>query len=485
MQPYDKILINSRIVPLLVLCLVIFVMLIIPMKITGYGFLPPDDALRHSAKAISGKTWNEILVLRSDIKMDSHPGWHSILGFVHKITNCDADSLVVFSIVSLFALFCLVPLFMLRYHEAWLIALMVIITANYTLIYRLLLGRPYIVTMSTLLLLCFLWPNLRDKKTPYKILIILTLAIAASIWIHGSWYLFTLPLLCFFLAREWRAGIRVGMCIFAGIIIGAPLTRHPYLFLTSGISHMFNAFGNHQLQRTLVGEFQVFSGDSLIVIAVLGVLAWRNMRLGWNPKVIDNPVFMLAALSWVLGFVANRFWLDWGLPAAAVWMAQEFEEALNVKMDILSWRRVLLAIVVGAAFYISATSDINSRWTSNLTTEYLSPENPKQASWLPEPGGIIYSDDMTIFYQTFFKNPHAPWRYILGFEPTMMPREDLAILRKIQWNFGAYEAFEPWVKKMRPRDRLIIRRGPDTPPKIAGLEWYYAATGIWIGRLPR
>ena len=66
-----------------------------------------------------------------------------------------------------------------------------------------------------------------------------------------------------------------------------------------------------------------------------------------------------------------------------------------------------------------------------------------------------------------------------------MPPEDLAIYRKIQWNYYAYQAYEPWVKKMRPQDRLIIRRPAEQEPKIKGLEWHYAATGIWSGRLPR
>jgi hypothetical protein len=64
-----------------------------------------------------------------------------------------------------------------------------------------------------------------------------------------------------------------------------------------------------------------------------------------------------------------------------------------------------------------------------------------------------------------------------------MPREDLPILRKIQSNYGAIEAYEPWVKKMRPEDRLILRR--HSQPAIKELEWNLAVTGTWIGRLPK
>jgi hypothetical protein len=65
----------------------------------------------------------------------------------------------------------------------------------------------------------------------------------------------------------------------------------------------------------------------------------------------------------------------------------------------------------------------------------------------------------------------------------MMPPEDLAIYRNIQLNYGAYEAFEPWVKKMRPEDRLVLRR--QSKPLIKELEWDFTVSGTWIGRLPR
>jgi len=69
----------GRYVPLLVLAAAFFVVLLLPLKIIGYGYLPPDDALADAAKAISGKPWPEILVLRSDYAIDNHIGWHTFL----------------------------------------------------------------------------------------------------------------------------------------------------------------------------------------------------------------------------------------------------------------------------------------------------------------------------------------------------------------------------------------------------------------------
>jgi hypothetical protein len=92
---------------------------------------------------------------------------------------------------------------------------------------------------------------------------------------------------------------------------------------------------------------------------------------------------------------------------------------------------------------------------------------------------------MTLFYQTFFKNPNGDWRYMLGFEPTWMPKEDFEVYHKVLWNFGDAKAYAPWVEKMRPEDRLAIRGGRGSPPNIPQLEWNYGVSGIWIGRLPR
>lgn len=476
---------HSHIARPLVFCLLVATIGVIPAKIIGYGYMPIDDAGRHAAKVVSGRDWSEILVLRDDVTMDSHPGWHAILNVFYKATDYNTDQLVDVSVIFMFILFSLVPLVLLNRPEAWPISLLVFAVASPSLIHRLLLGRPYIFTMSVLLVLCFLWPKLRSKKLPYTLLVILTLLMAASTWIHCAWYLLSLPVLCFFIAREWRAGILVGLSTVVGIAIGASFTGHPYLLLKQNILHVIRAFGNHDFQHMLVGEFQSSRGDVIMVIVIAGMLAWRKMRGAWNPKVIDNPVFILAVAGWVLGFVANRFWLDWGMVAAIVWMSLEFQEVLNDKIDFFSWRRVLFTIGIVGTLYIALTNDSGSRWTGNLNIKYLHLDNPDHAPWLPEPGGIVYSNNMGIFYQTFLKNPHAPWRYILGFEPIIMPPEDLKIYRNIQRNYGHFESFAPWVEKMRPEDRLIINHSPDSPPKIMGLEWHLVTGNVWSGRLPR
>jgi hypothetical protein len=68
---------------------------------------------------------------------------------------------------------------------------------------------------------------------------------------------------------------------------------------------------------------------------------------------------------------------------------------------------------------------------------------------------------------------------------TLMPEDDFKTLYRILWNNGAPEAFQPWVAKMRPQDRLFVRGAAQGYPPIPGLEWHYLLGGMWSGRLPR
>ena len=103
---------------------------------------------------------------------------------------------------------------------------------------------------------------------------------------------------------------------------------------------------------------------------------------------------------------------------------------------------------------------------------------------MPEPGGIFYCADMSIFYQTFYKNPNGNWRYQLGYEPALMPAEDFETYHKILWNAGDVKAYAPWVAKLKPADRLVIRGTRSGPPNIPQLEWNYGVSGLWLGRTP-
>ncbi|HBF33679.1 TPA: hypothetical protein DDW35_03875, partial [Candidatus Sumerlaeota bacterium] len=222
--PHTSLIINPDSIPRFVLLICLCFLLIVPFKITSYGYLPGDDAMRHAGKVISGKDWQEILVMRPEITMDSHPGWHFLLGLVYKVIGPSAnvaDSLVCFSVITIFLIFAILPLFWMRRPEAWLLSLLAIAIFVPSLSYRVLIGRPFVVTMIGVLYLCFVWRQLRIKKTPWKILIGLVVAVTLSTWIHCSWFLWALPIAAFFLAREWRGTFRLIVCVLIGVVLGA------------------------------------------------------------------------------------------------------------------------------------------------------------------------------------------------------------------------------------------------------------------------
>ena len=134
--------------------------------------------------------------------------------------------------------------------------------------------------------------------------------------------------------------------------------------------------------------------------------------------------------------------------------------------------------------FLSFSADEGGRWSNTLHNEDVDITDASIQKGLPEKNGIIYSNSMGVFYQTFFKHPEAKWKYILGFESALMPTEDLKIFRKIQWNSGAVQTFTPWVEKMRPQDRLWIQSRLGAPnPNIKGLIWTKMSSYIWSGRV--
>jgi hypothetical protein len=91
---------------------------------------------------------------------------------------------------------------------------------------------------------------------------------------------------------------------------------------------------------------------------------------------------------------------------------------------------------------------------------------------------------MNFFYHTFFKNPTAPWRYTAGFEPAFLPPDDFSTYQHILLNYDVADAYRPWIKKMRPQDRLVINARGSPSSFLPELEWQHAVGMIWLGRLP-
>jgi hypothetical protein len=264
--------------------------------------------------------------------------------------------------------------------------------------------------------------------------------------------------------------------------VAGALHGDPIEFVGQSVLHTVLAFGTDAPPGTLVIEFNPASGAAPVLLGVLLLLLWRYARGRWRGGAVDNPVFLLAVTGWVLGWLVMRFWSDWGTPALLVWLALELQEVLEEHVAEISPRRVGLAFVAGlAALLILSANTRGSRYAA-AERPYLSLTSSAVGPALPDPGGVLYTDDMRLFFQLFYNRPTAPWRYVVGYEPALMLPEDLTTFRKVL-SARTPDNFAAWVEKMAPADRLIIQSS-EGQPQIPGLVWSQVSATVWSGRRP-
>lgn len=473
----------ERYVPLLVWTLVVATLLLISVKIIGYGFLPGGDARRHVAKAFTEKPYTEILVMRPEYSMDHSPGWEWLLHRLHRTAGLDIDGLMSFSLIGLMLCIFLIPLPWLRRPEAWLAALLAQMVAIPELMTRFTQARPYLITEAILVGILFGWSKTDSKKPSWLKIGLTSVGFMLSVWIHGLWYMWVLLLGAFFLARAWRAGLWLTGCWLAGTIAGAILTGKPVEFLKQAVLIAHSISREHLPEWMLVGELRPMYGEFATLALLAIVVLWRRQQNKGEPVFARLPLVWMIGICWILGFKADRFWADWGIAAVLVWLTIQFQEGMKISWVSASWQRLMACGLIALPLFLHATNDLDRRYTHNLNEVFLDGSDPGLQGWLPESKGIFYASDMGFFYNTFYKNPQADWRYIVGLEPALMPDEDLKVYRSIQWNQGALKAYEPWIEKMRPADRLIISSAGQ--PNLPQLEWHNAVGYMWIGRLPR
>jgi hypothetical protein len=469
--------------------LVLAVLVAIPLRIVASGYLPIDDAQRHAAKAVSGKAWNEILVQRDDITVDQHPGWHALLRGVHLATGASTYDLTVFAVVFLFVVVAWTAAILLRRPEAWLLALFVLAVIDPVALRRFLAGRPLLLDAAVLVAVLLRWDGLRRADPPRGLMAWLTVLFALAASCHAGWYLFLLPLGCFLLAGEVRVALRLGACWLAGTLVGATFTLHPFTYLALGVQHLLLAFGTLDAD-VRVAEFQGYYESPLVAAALALVLLWRSQRGTLDRSLLRDPVFLLAVLGWLGGFVSMRLWLDWGAPAFLVWLARDFEAALERGSLPSGSDRLVAVTAASLAAFLATSSNVGDRWgppyrDSPGLQVPLSARSAGDAPWVPDTGGILYAVDMRIFYRTFFANPQAPWRYVLGYEPGLMRSEDLAVYAALARNPLDLSPLSRWVAKMTAADRLLLFFPAAQPPPIPELQWQQVRPALWSGRRPR
>jgi hypothetical protein len=458
--------------------------LLVTLRVLAAGWMPPDDALRHAAKAYSGRAWSDVLVLRPEIHADSHPGWHRLLGWVHAAGVPTVHGLVVFEVVLLGTLVMGLPASFFRRPEAWAFSLLILDLFDPVLYVRLFEGRPYLVTMATLFVFCRYWPRLRGRTAEVGAIVLFVAMAALSTWLHGAFYLLAIPFAALLAAREWQPALRYALATFAGIVVGLLLTGSPIAFPVQTISQLVWSFASGAPPQTLVSEFRSWNGSPSVLLVVALLCVWRVARGAWRRSTVDSPVFWLALLGWALSFSVSRYWSDWGEPAILFWIASELDEVLVPLDRWLPRRRLLAVLALSGLFVLAGSADTGSRWSRSLGRRtYLPAQGGAYDAWLPERGGIVYNPSMAVFYRSFYDNPRGPWRYMVGFEPTWMPPADLAVLRTLMIHGTSARDLAPWLDRMKPQDRLVLL-GTEMP-RIERLEWISPRRGVWIGRLKR
>ena len=382
---------------------------------------------------------------------------------------------------------CALPWF--RRPEAWLAALFaaaIFIPACTTRFAR---GRPYLLTDAVLITILFLWSR-QEKDRPRRagVSIFTALLVAASAWIHGSWYLLVLPGAAILFAGFWRSAILLWRLLAGGKFFWLRADRPSVgIFIPIRAAHV-------RRLRTFCRQPPIGAGMASVrrrnfrrARGGRPAFMARKIFLGWNPRAVLNPVFMMMVLGWLLGLKVRRFWWDFGMPAFMVWVALELQEHFERHLCL----RFGQASVRHAGNRRRSFSGIHQRPRQPLDGESHDGISHARNARARRLAARITAASFTIptwtfFTRPFIKNPTAHWRYVLGFEPGLMragrsgsaSQNPMELWRRVR-------AYEPWVKKMRPEDRMFIHAKHGGAAGLPGLEWHYAATGLWIGRLPR
>ncbi len=473
----------ERLTSSLVKAILLWTFLTIPPWVITQNYVPRDDALRHVAKALSGRPWEEVLVIRPDVQLDQHPGWHAFLGTAQHLGLRKPGHLIALSVCALAFAVLVAPLAGFRRPEAWAAALLAALLADPALLTRLFLGRPYLVSIAALLFVSSVWTRLADAVRPTRLLVAVSCALALANWMHGNSVLWGLPLAAFLCARQWTAAARFAACAAVGVLGGALLTQHPVAFVHQTLLHTIRALGSGVPSWLLVGEFQP-TGGPLAFVGLTGVILYAiNGRLDLR-RLERNPLFWLSLGGWILGLKTLRFWLDWGLPALVVLLAQNIQSWLEARPAPAHFRRLLWTSILCATLTLATIADHGRRWSNETWRTYAPVFAPQNRQWLPDPGGILYNDSMNVFYLGLYLNPWLNYRFLLGYEPALLPDAELKTLRNIQWQGASDPSLAPWIMRLRDIDRILItRRGP--PPNYPALEWYAPMPGVWIGRRPQ
>jgi hypothetical protein len=345
---------------------------------------------------------------------------------------------------------------------------------------KLALGRPLFFSMTAVAVLMFLWTRHKPLRWQFEFAVV-SATLSVAIFMHPtSWYLWGMILPPLVVCRQWRA-LAVFVSGWMLALAAACAANGSYNTLELPLEIVRRALLQQgTLGPNLVSEFQPTGGPVISLLVVAAVLFARKTAGAALRSEIFRVDLALVVIAWVMGLFVGRFWVEWGLPAMAVWFARQFGEGLELGLSgFRRWSDTLLVFGVAAAsLYLAQTADLGGRYTNALRDPVLFAPVADFAPEMPEAGGILYSADMRAFYTLFHRMPALQFRFATGMEPGLMPAEDLAVLRAIQTT-ALLRDFKPWFDKMTPKDRVLLRW--PTKPEWPGMEFrpFY---GAWMGR---
>jgi len=469
-------------VPVVCLFIFLFICLWSQVSIIGLDFMPRDDALRHVGQAVCQKDWHEILVMDSRLDFDIQGGWKNILYFFanHGISK---ENLLQFSVLIFLVLNFCIPAFLIKRPEVWALSL-IIALCFFSSTIRFSLGRPFLAQVAAVTIIGFSSQHFKEKFD-YRYLFFLFLFLTLAISIRSLWFLFILPIGCFFLAGEFKKFFYLMLVWFFSTIVSAFISDSFSSFFIMTTKEVFDFTSRDIPSWMLVAELVPKIQPLLFFLPILFFILWRKSCGKKIRDRIQNPMFILILLSWVLSLKINRFWLDFGVPAYFVWLYEELEEVFenDLNIDLLSIKRVGVTIAICIPLWFIIGGDFNGRWSKSIFIKAPDISETDKRDWLPDEGGIFYNTSMGLFYKTFYTNPNAPWRYFLGMEPEIMEKGNLEIYHQIILSLNAKSKKQLIVDKMTLKDRFVLEGR--SKPDIDVLEWFEIKPNIWSGRLPQ
>jgi hypothetical protein len=249
---------------------------------------------------------------------------------------------------------------------------------------------------GAVVLVCLVWRPMQDERVPGPAAAA-TIAFALATWMHGSGTALPPPA---FAARQPRAGLRLTLAWIAGTLTGAALTGHPLAFLWHAAENAYLTTGGALTIPSMATELRPSQSSPIAALVVLGLLLWRRVRGGAATSLTRDPTFLLAAVCWVLGSLAERFWVDLGWPALLVWMAEEIQDSLEERTGAGDPGRLALVSIVGVSAVLVLGANLQGRWDRpyDPRREFLTAfsETDPGTCLAARPDGHSYTNDMRL-----------------------------------------------------------------------------------------